>query len=131
MSQDNDNDLKKIYPYYVERTNYYKSIYGNNTILLMQVGSFYEIYSNCNTDNIDIKTLSEITQLSIANKKIGYFMAGFKVEILHKYANMKLGDFDDLWNRFKESGLGFALTPIECGELLLEKKWGIQMIFSL
>ena len=88
MSQDNDNDLKKIYPYYVERTNYYKSIYGNNTILLMQVGSFYEIYSNCNTDNIDIKTLSEITQLSIANKKIGYFMAGFKVEILHKYANI-------------------------------------------
>ena len=42
---------------------------------------------------------------------------------LHKYANMKLGDFDDLWNRFKESGLGFALTPIECGELLLEKNF--------
>ena len=42
---------------------------------------------------------------------------------LHKYANMKLGDFDDLWNRFKESGLGFALTPIDCGELLLEKNF--------
>ena len=42
---------------------------------------------------------------------------------LHKYANMKLSDFDDLWNRFKESGLGFALTPIECGDLLLEKNY--------
>ena len=42
---------------------------------------------------------------------------------LHKYANMKLSDFDDLWNRFKESGLGFALTPIECGELLVEKNY--------
>ena len=64
-----DTDIKKIYPYYVERTSHYKSIYGNNTVLLMQVGAFYEIYSDCDKDNIDIKGISEITQLSIAGKK--------------------------------------------------------------
>jgi DNA mismatch repair protein MutS len=83
-----DTDLKKIYPYYVERTNNYKSIYGNNTVVLMQVGSFYEIYSDCKSDDIDIKGFSEITQLAVANKKIGYYMAGFKIEILQKYANI-------------------------------------------
>ena len=83
-----DTDVKKIYPYYVEKTNYYKLIYGNNTILLMQVGSFFEIYSDCDKDNIDIKTISDLTQLAVANKKCGYYMAGFKVEILQKYANI-------------------------------------------
>lgn len=83
-----DNDLKKIYPYYVERTNYYKSIYGQKTVVLMQVGSFFEIYSDCHKDNIDIKTISDLTQLAVANKKCGYYMAGFKVEILQKYANI-------------------------------------------
>ena len=83
-----DTDIKKIYPYYVERTSHYKSIYGNNTILLMQVGAFYEIYSDCDKDNIDIKSISEITQLAIAGKKSKYYMAGFKIELLSKYANI-------------------------------------------
>ena len=77
-----DSDIKKIYPFYVNKTKYYKETYGDKTVVLMQVGSFYEIYSNCKDDNIDIKTLSEITQLAVANKKCGYFMAGFKIEIL-------------------------------------------------
>lgn len=83
-----ENDLKKIYPYYVDRTNYYKTIYGQKTIVLMQVGSFFEIYSDCHKDNIDIKTISDLTQLAVANKKCGYYMAGFKVEILQKYATI-------------------------------------------
>ena len=83
-----DNDVKKIYPFYVNKTKYYKEIYGDKTVVLMQVGSFYEIYSNCKDDDIDIKTLSEITQLAVANKKCGYYMAGFKIEILNKYANL-------------------------------------------
>tara|TARA_B110000483_G_scaffold30539_1_gene37097 strand:- start:2244 stop:4958 length:2715 start_codon:yes stop_codon:yes gene_type:complete len=87
-----DTDIKKIYPYYVERTSHYKSIYGNNTILLMQVGAFYEIYSDCDKDNIDIKSISEITQLAIAGKqKSNYYMAGFKIELLPKYANIITG----------------------------------------
>jgi hypothetical protein len=39
---------------------------------------------------------------------------------LHKFGNMKLRDFEDLWRRFKDSGLGFALHPTEVGELLME-----------
>tara|TARA_B000000475_G_scaffold272222_1_gene272622 strand:- start:3035 stop:5752 length:2718 start_codon:yes stop_codon:yes gene_type:complete len=89
MSDESDEKyLKKVYPLYVQKTNYYKSLYGENTILLMQVGSFYEIYSNCEDDNIDIRKISDITQLHVANKKCGYYMAGFKIEILNKYANI-------------------------------------------
>ena len=89
MTHENDEKyLKKIYPYYVEKTNYYKRLYGDNTVVLMQVGSFYEIYSNCDNDNIDIRKISDITQLHVANKKCGYFMAGFKIEILNKYSNI-------------------------------------------
>lgn len=84
MSYDNI----KIYPFYVNRTNYYKNLYGVNTVVLMQVGSFYEIYSNCDDDNIDIRKLSDLTQLVVANKRCGYYMSGFKIEILNKYANI-------------------------------------------
>ena len=39
---------------YFELTQKYKNDYGNNTILLMEVGSFYEVYGliNKNTNKI-------------------------------------------------------------------------------
>ena len=30
---------------YLEKTKYYKNKYGKNTIVLMQVGAFYEVYA--------------------------------------------------------------------------------------
>lgn len=82
---------------YFELTKKYKSIYGENTLLLMQVGSFYEVYGKINrtTGEItgsNITDFSKICELVIANKNTNsdtndqdIVMAGFKDFIIEKY----------------------------------------------
>ena len=81
---------------YFELTKKYANEYGENTILLMQVGSFYECYGNKSKNNEDIINGSKITdfsqicELNVVNKNIcvgesNIVMAGFKVEFLEKY----------------------------------------------
>ena len=61
----------------------YKKKYGTKTFLLMQVGSFFEVYSPTNTDE-NMCDFSQICDLKIANKNEG-FMAGFRDYMLDKY----------------------------------------------
>ena len=61
----------------------YKKKYGPKTFLLMQVGSFFEVYSTTNTDE-NMCDFSAICDLKIANKNEG-FMAGFRDYMLDKY----------------------------------------------
>ena len=61
----------------------YKKKYGDNTFLLMQVGSFFEVYSNSDKD-IHMINFSKICDLKIANKNEG-FMAGFRDYMIDKY----------------------------------------------
>ena len=61
----------------------YKKKYGQKTFLLMQVGSFFEVYSTTNTDE-NMCDFSSICDLKIANKNDG-FMAGFRDYMLDKY----------------------------------------------
>jgi DNA mismatch repair protein MutS len=82
---------------YFELTKKYKSIYGENTLLLMQVGSFYEVYGkiNRNTGEItgsNITDFSKICELVIANRNTNtdcedqdMVMAGFKDFLIEKY----------------------------------------------
>lgn len=80
---------------YFEKTNKYISEYGENTIVLMQVGAFYEVYGlqNKNTGNISgsqIMSFSQVCDLNIADKKIcvgkeGVVMAGFSHYMIDKY----------------------------------------------
>ena len=60
----------------------YKAKYGD-TFLLMQVGSFYEVYSTKDTDP-DMLYFSKICDLKIAQKN-EYFMAGFRDYMIDKY----------------------------------------------
>ena len=60
----------------------YKAKYGD-TFLLMQVGSFYEVYST-KDDNPDMVYFSKICDLKIAQKN-EYFMAGFRDYMIDKY----------------------------------------------
>ena len=61
----------------------YHNQYGKNTFLLMQVGSFFEVYSP--TENgPNIVSFSQICDLKIANKQDG-FMAGFRDYMIEKY----------------------------------------------
>ena len=57
--------------------------YGANTFLLMQVGSFFEVYSTSETGS-NITAFSQICDLKIANKNEG-FMAGFRDYMIEKY----------------------------------------------
>ena len=59
---------------YFELTKHYINEYGKNTILLMQVGSFFEVYGilNFNTKIISescIEDFSKICELNIVEKK--------------------------------------------------------------
>ena len=60
----------------------YKAKYGD-TFLLMQVGSFYEVYSTKDTDP-DMLYFSKLCDLKIGQKN-EYFMAGFRDYMIDKY----------------------------------------------
>jgi DNA mismatch repair protein MutS len=84
---------------YFDLTKEYIFEYGEKTILLMQVGAFYEVYGirNKNTDQIrnsQIQDFSKICELNIVDKNIciteikkdeSIVMAGFKDIMIDKY----------------------------------------------
>ena len=80
---------------YFELTKRFQDEYGENTILLMQVGAFFEVYGICNKE-YDIITSSKITdfsqicELNVVDKntcvgKNNVVMAGFKDIMIEKY----------------------------------------------
>jgi DNA mismatch repair protein MutS len=80
---------------YFEKTNKYYNEYGKKTIVLMQVGAFFEVYGfkNINDQSIygsEILHFSKICDLNIVDKKVcvgsqPVLMAGFKDMFLEKY----------------------------------------------
>jgi DNA mismatch repair protein MutS len=68
---------------YFELLKEYKSKYGEHTFLLMQVGSFFEVYSKQEMDE-NIQSFSKIGDLRVACKG-EHFMAGFRDYVLDKY----------------------------------------------
>ena len=80
---------------YFELTKHYTNEYGKNTILLMQVGSFFEVYGILNPDTkfisgSCIEDFSKICELNIVEKntcvgKDNVVMAGFKDMQIEKY----------------------------------------------
>jgi DNA mismatch repair protein MutS len=80
---------------YFELTKRYQNEYGNNTILLMQVGSFFEVYGISNEKmgtivGSRIIEFSKICELNIVEKnscieKENVMMAGFKDMQIEKY----------------------------------------------
>jgi len=80
---------------YFELTKRYQDEYGENTILLMQVGSFFEVYgkNNKNTNSINgskIMDFSQICELNVVEKNVcvgtdNILMAGFKDIMIEKY----------------------------------------------
>lgn len=82
---------------YFELTEKYKNDYGENTILLMMVGSFFEVYGliDKSTNKISgslIQDFSRICELNVVEKNIcvgssndSVVMAGFKDFMIEKY----------------------------------------------
>jgi len=82
-----------VYQEYVQQ---YKQKYGDRTIVLCQVGSFYELYDDGTNDLVDLKNVCEILQIQITrrNKAIlevsrsNHLMAGFPEYALSKFTNL-------------------------------------------
>ena len=75
---------------YFEITKKYKIEYGHKTILLMQVGAFFEVYGLLeNKDESQIYEFAQICDLNIGDKKtVGseqVVMAGFSLYMIDKY----------------------------------------------
>lgn len=74
---------------YFEHTKKYTEEYGDKTIVLMMVGSFYEIYGEKNSKGVisgsKIEDISKICDLAIAQKTGTYVMAGFTYTKIDKY----------------------------------------------
>ena len=60
--------------------------YGTKTILLMQVGAFYECYGD-DANRAMIDEFCSTCELACANKAPGIVMAGFRDYSLEKYLN--------------------------------------------
>ena len=63
------------------------SKYGPKTILLMQVGAFYECYGEIPNNRVTIDEFCRTCELACANKAPGVIMAGFRDYSLEKYLN--------------------------------------------
>tara|TARA_A100001015_G_scaffold154236_2_gene171175 strand:- start:390 stop:3383 length:2994 start_codon:yes stop_codon:yes gene_type:complete len=79
---------------YIELTEKYKKEYGEKTLVLMQVGSFFEAYGLLDKNNeiygSNIKQFAEINEMTISRKNIcvgksQVVMAGFGLPQLEKY----------------------------------------------
>ena len=86
-------ETNKITKEYFDLTKEYTQKYGERTIILLQVGAFFEVYAlkdeNGNITESQIEEFSQICQLNIAEKKIVYksknvLMAGFRDYVLDK-----------------------------------------------
>jgi DNA mismatch repair protein MutS len=86
IAEEDYEDMNMITEYF-ERTAEYKRKYGPNTLLLMQCGTFYEVYAYSEPNEIDyrggsILEFSKICNMAISTKKVNYknyivYMAGF------------------------------------------------------
>ena len=79
---------------YLEYTKNYKAIYGEKSLVLMQVGSFYECYAIKKGEGIyegsNIVDFAQINDMVIANKNTSVndcdvVMAGFGLPQIDKY----------------------------------------------
>ena len=97
-----ESTTKTINEYIIYHDNYIKK-YGDKTIVLMEVGSFYEVYQleTLDTQNkmgFDLDFLSDLTDLHKSKKqeityegeKVKVFMAGFPTHSQEKFINKLL-----------------------------------------
>lgn len=86
---------KTIYEKYLDHTTNYKQQYGKKTIVLMMVGSFYEVYglksASGDVSGSEIIAFSQVCQMNISEKKKVsvngniVLMAGFPEYTLERY----------------------------------------------
>ena len=84
-----------LYEDYEAYLRKYRAEYGDNTIVLMQCGSFFEMYDD-GTKQTDLKTLGELLNIQVSRRnksiievsKANLEMAGFPAYTLSKFLNI-------------------------------------------
>lgn len=92
--------IKMIIDDYLEYTTTYKDKYGEKTVVLMQVGSFYELYSIKDDTSEDIFNIADLCNIQISKKNKSItdvsisnpLMAGFPLYTLKKFTNILLNN---------------------------------------
>ena len=94
MKSASKTSIFKEYCHYLHK---YKEKYGEKTVVLMQVGSFYEIYAVLN----ELEELGEtnihhicnnIMNIAVANKTNNMLMAGFQTPYAEKFLKLLIND---------------------------------------
>jgi DNA mismatch repair protein MutS len=95
MSKKNETSDTNIMTEYLDLTQQYVTKYGTKTVVLLQVGAFFEVYGLKHHETGDIagsqiEDFSQVCQLNVSEKKITYqgkqvVMAGFRDYTLEKY----------------------------------------------
>ena len=83
---------------YLFYTKEYKQKYGEKTVVLMQVGKFFELYSIEDETDSDIYKIADLCNISISKKNKSIenvnlhnpLMAGFPLYVISKYQNILL-----------------------------------------
>ena len=86
-----------IFKEYCHYLHKYKEKYGEKTIVLMQVGSFYEIYAILNDEEELGETnihhiCNNIMNIAVANKTNNTLMGGFQVPYADKFLKLLIND---------------------------------------
>lgn len=113
---------------YIEYSNKWKKEYGDKTCVLMQCGSFFEMYGLRNRDDTisdvtDVEKLADVCDIIIANKSNVVYgkqvvMAGFGISQIDKYVR-----------RFQENGYTCAIyTETKQGSTVVSR--GLSEIIS-
>ena len=91
--KDKHSNLPAIFKEYCCYIDEYKQKYGENTIILMQVGAFYEIYAMLNDETqlgeINIHHICQnIMNISVAKKTYQVLMGGFQIPYSSKFIKL-------------------------------------------
>ena len=84
---------------YINYTKKYKELYGEKTVVLMEIGSFYEFYGT-SKEGADVKSISELLNIQCTRKdksvneisKKNHLLAGFPSYILNKYVDILINE---------------------------------------
>ena len=94
MKSASKTSIFKEYCHYLHK---YKEKYGGKTVVLMQVGSFYEIYAILNDEEELGETnihhiCNNIMNIAVANKTNNMLMAGFQTPYAEKFLKLLIND---------------------------------------
>ena len=105
MTTKDEKSIKKnkipLYDEYFNIHNKYDNIYGKNRcVVLMQNGSFYEIYSTDNNEGCDIKEVCSLLNIVCTRKdksnpvisRNNSYMAGFPIAALEKFVQILMNN---------------------------------------